>query len=77
MIITLRQNTEKNGMDIKVNREQRIMDTLLILIDGRILQGQSELENNTIYSERLDEKIDVKMTYEQAEIYNGDILYLD
>ncbi len=77
MIITLRQNTKKNGMDIKVNREQRIMDTLLILIDGGILQEQSDLENNTIYSERLDKKIDVKMTYEQAEIYNGDILYLD
>lgn len=77
MIITLRQNTKKNEMDIKVNREQRIMDTLLILIDGGILQEQSDLENNTIYSERLDKKIDVKMTYEQAEVYNGDILYLD
>lgn len=77
MIITLRQNTKKNEMDIKVNREQRIMDTLLILIDGGILQVQSNLENNSIYSERLDKKIDVKMTYEQAEIYNGDILYLD
>ena len=77
MIITLKQNTKKNEMDIKVNREQRIMDTLLILIDGGILQEQSDLENNTIYSERLDKKIDVKMTYEQAEVYNGDILYLD
>jgi len=77
MIITLKQNTKKNEMDIKVNREQRIMDTLLILIDGGILQEQSDLEKNTIYSERLDKKIDVKMTYEQAEVYNGDILYLD
>ena len=76
MIITLSQESKQFRVDLKVNREQKISDTLLILKDGGILPEQIEVSENRICSERLDEYIDVQMTYQQAGIYNGDILYI-
>lgn len=74
MIITLIWNDEKNEIDMKVNPEQRILDTLLVLADADVLNGTEE--NQSLYSKRLNEYIEVKMSYEQAGIYNGDILIL-
>ena len=74
MIITLRQEKSNFCRDIKVNREQKITDTLWILHSGGILLEAIDFKNNRIYSKRLGEYIDVNNTYEQANIFNGDIL---
>lgn len=75
MIITLSQENKQFKADIKVNREQKISDTLLILEDGGVLPGHRTREC-CIFSERLEEYIDIQLTYQQAGVYNGDILYI-
>lgn len=75
MIITLSQESKQFKADIKVNREQKISDTLLILEDGGVLPGNESAEC-CVFSERLDEHIDIQLTYQQAGVYNGDILYI-
>ncbi len=74
MIITLRQDKNNFCIDIKVNREQKIEDTLLIMHEGGILQETINLSKNRMYSNRLGKYIDINSTYEQANIFNGDIL---
>lgn len=76
MIITLCQRETGVRIDIKVNREQKITDTLVILLDGGILEEKGGLADNRIYSERKEKYIDAEQTYQQAGIYNGDILYV-
>ncbi len=62
--------------DIKVNREQKILETVIILIDGGILpRGINDREIH-IFSKRKGEYIDVNTSYVQADIFNGDILYI-
>ena len=74
MIITLHQEKNNFCRDIKVNREQKIVDTLLILHEGGILLDAIDFTSNRIHSKRLGEYIDMNNTYEQANIFNGDIL---
>lgn len=74
MIITLRQEKNNFCRDIKVNREQKVADTLLILYEGGILPEAIAFTNCRIISKRLGEYIEVTNTYEQENIFNGDIL---
>lgn len=74
MIITLQQEKNSFYKDIKVNREQKIEDTLLILYEGGILSEKIDFEDSCIYSQRLGKCVNISNTYEQAGIFNGDIL---
>lgn len=62
--------------DIKVNREQKILETVIILIDGGILPRGINDREIRIFSKRKGEYIDVNASYVQADIFNGDILYI-
>lgn len=76
MIFTLCWDEYQFTKDIKINPEQKIVDTLLILVDGGVLSGDLQIENIYIFSKRRNENIDVKLSYESANIQNGDILYI-
>lgn len=62
--------------DIKVNRKQRIEDTVTVLRKCGLLERQ-EFNFYTIFSKRKEIRINRHLTYEQAEIYTGDILYIE
>lgn len=76
MIYTLCFEEIELKLDIKVNREQRISETMMILHDGGILPLTFDFEKKRIFSKRKDEYIDAALSYEEAEIFNGDILYI-
>ena len=62
-------------IDLKVNRKQKIEDAISVLEDNGMLLIQ-ETDNYMIFSERKRVRINRHLTYEQAEIYSGDILYI-
>lgn len=72
MDITIQDNRAGICLDIRVNREQKIQDTLRILQEGELIPGRDTARQ--IYSHRLKRTIDLELTYAQAGIYNGDIL---
>ena len=76
MIYTLCWESKEFGTDIKVNREQKIEDTLQILWNGGILPAEFRSETHQIFSGRKEVYINTDLNYEEAEIYNGDILYI-
>ncbi len=73
MIYTLCIDASDFTRDIKVNEEQKIIDTIRILIDGNIIR---DYEKITIFSERKNMNINLEQTYKEAEILNGDILHI-
>ena len=62
--------------DIKVNREQKIIETILVLQDGRVLPSNIDIEKVRIFSGRKGEYIDKNANYVQEDIFQGDILYI-
>lgn len=76
MIFTLCWKDKKFNADIKVNREQKVSETLLILLDGGILPMDFKIEKMRLFSERKGEYINMNLSYEQGDIFNGDILYI-
>lgn len=76
MIFTLCWEDKEFSIDIKVNREQKVSETLLILADGGILPMDFEIEKMRLFSKRKGEYIDINLSYEQGDIFNGDILYI-
>lgn len=76
MIYTLCFEEIELKLDIKVNREQKISETIMILHDGGVLPAAVNFEKTQIFSKRKDEYIDAALSYEEAEIFNGDILYV-
>lgn len=76
MIHTLCCENKGLRLDIKVNRDQKILETMLILYDGGVLPVNVESEKLRIFSDRNEEWVDFSLSYRQAEIFNGDILYI-
>lgn len=76
MIYTLCCENKGLRLDIKVNRDQKILETMLILYDGGVLPVNVESEKLRIFSDRNEEWVDFGLSYRQAEIFNGDILYI-
>lgn len=76
MIYTLCCKSKGLRLDIKVNRDQKILETMLILYDGGVLPVNVENEKLRIFSDRNEEWVDFGLSYRQAEIFNGDILYI-
>lgn len=75
MDITIAVKNER--IDVKVNRRQKIEDTMYILGNGGIIELCSEEGGYTVRSERNGEQINPKMSFKKANIFNGDILYLE
>lgn len=76
MIYTLRWEEQEFIKDIKVNRAQKICDTILILQDGGVLPNEAGKEKIRIFSKRKGEYINTEQSYEQADIFQGDILFI-
>ncbi|MBD5474811.1 MAG: hypothetical protein HDR17_02330 [Lachnospiraceae bacterium] len=62
--------------DIRVNRKQKIFETIAILIDGGLLMHNLSNRGIRIFSIRKGEYIDLNESYEKEDIFNGDILYI-
>lgn len=62
--------------DFKVNRKQKIEDTITVISEGTLF-FEGKKEKYTIFSKRRGERINRHLTYEQAEIYAGDILFVE
>ncbi len=62
--------------DISVNREQKISETIAILIDGGALARKPDHQAVRVFSMRKGEYINFNESYENEEIFNGDILYI-
>ena len=76
MIYTLICKQINLETDIKVFEHQKIKDTLSILYNEKIIAINPD-NPIAIRSERKAEMINKEMTYEQAGIYNGDILCIE
>lgn len=76
MIVTLHLDETYWERDIKVNREQKIRETLWILVDAGVLPTDTLQKMKTVFSERQGICIDPEQTYQQAEVYQGDILHI-
>ena len=71
MIITFM--ISDHDIDLKVEKTQKIIDVIRVLVENMSIPGEI-LQLKFAYSKRKDEKINVYLTFEQAEIYNGDLL---
>ncbi len=76
MIYTLCWQENNFMRDIKVNRAQKIAETILVLQDGGILPCNLKVGEIRIFSKRKGEYINKNASYEQEEIFQGDILYI-
>lgn len=76
MIYTLCMEENDLVVDIKVNREQKIIDTFLVLQDGNVLPSDIDFEKVQIFSGRKGEYIDGYASYAHEDIFQGDILYI-
>lgn len=71
--ITLKTNTGIE-LNIRIDERQSIRDTLTVLKENGKLYPIDGVEK--IYSMRQKKYVNVLLTYEQAEIYNGDCFIL-
>lgn len=76
MIFTLCMEEDGFMKDIKVNREQKIVETILVLQDGKVLPPDIDIKKVRIFSGRKGEYIDKNANYVQEDIFQGDILYI-
>lgn len=76
MIFTLCLDDKAWKRDIKVNAEQKIGETILILIDGGALPYLQGIDNLKIFSDRAGKYLDLEKNYQQEQIYQGDILHI-
>lgn len=71
--LTWRINKDKN-IDLMVNDEQRISETMHILSERGILPEDIVENVRHVKSLRTKNQVNILMTYNEADIYSGDIL---
>lgn len=76
MIYTLCWEEGSFARDIKVNRAQKIVETIMVLKDGGILSSDLDIGKIGVFSKRKGKYINKNASYEQEEIFQGDILYI-
>lgn len=74
LALTLIVEEENHKFDIQVDEKQRILDTLAILEESGKIGVQ--MEDVKVYSERNQEYRSPLLSYEQAQLYNGDTLHI-
>lgn len=67
----------KQDMDLLVSEEQKIAETMKILADRGILEGEMADTVKYVKSMRTKNQVNVLLTYSEANIYSGDILELE
>ncbi|MFT3984217.1 MAG: hypothetical protein QM697_09920 [Lachnospiraceae bacterium] len=76
MILTFAIASENKELDLKINEKQIIRDTLSILQKTGYMPETLDINELKVGSARQKKPILCKKSYEEAEIYNGDILYI-
>lgn len=78
MLITLTIMILATGdkMNLMVSRDQKIADTLQVLYEKGILSIYNREEMQRVQSMRTGSWISTRLTYEEGNIYTGDILRL-
>lgn len=77
LILTIVMMNSGGVLDIMVKPEQRIKDILQVLSEnGQITYGTGS-ENLYIRSWRMGNLVNLYLTFKQAEIFSGDILYIE
>ena len=66
----------KQDMDLLVFEEQKIAETMKILIDRGFLEEEAEDNIQYVKSMRTNNQVNTLLTYREANIYSGDILEL-
>lgn len=66
----------KRDMDLLVFEEQRIVETMGILIDKGILEEEIADTVKYVKSMRTNNQVNILLTYSEANIFSGDILEL-
>lgn len=73
-MLTLTFEIGNQKIDIMVRPDQRMSEVLKVLKDNRIIFFQTE--KAVIYSMRKKEYVNQRLTFQQAEVFTGDILVL-
>ncbi|MBD5495764.1 MAG: hypothetical protein HDR12_15725 [Lachnospiraceae bacterium] len=63
-------------IDLLVFEEQKIAETMKILIDRGFLEEEAEDNIQYVKSMRTNNQVNTLLTYREANIYSGDILEL-
>lgn len=71
--ITLRSGNTTE-INIRIDERQSIRDTLIVLVENGKIYPINDLQK--VYSMRKKQYVNIGLTYEQAEIYNGDRLII-
>lgn len=71
--ITLRSGNTTE-INIRIDERQSIRDTLIVLVENGKIYPINDLQK--VYSMRKKQYVNIGLTYEQAEIYNGDQLVI-
>jgi len=74
LTLTIMNNENQIKKDIQVNEQQRIEDTLRVLEEAAIISNASR--EIKVKSVRRGTCLDIKASYEDEHINNGDILEL-
>ena len=61
-------------INIRIDERQSIRDTLMVLVENGKIYPINDLQK--VYSMRKKQYVNIGLTYEQAEIYNGDRLII-
>lgn len=76
IMLTISVDKPSIKRDIRINENQRIIDTFQILAEKGIIPDLGQLNDHIVKSERKQQYCNVRLTYEQLGIYDGDILHL-
>ncbi len=66
----------KKDLDLLVFEEQKIAETMDILIDKGILEEETADTVKYVKSMRTNNQVNILLTYSEANIFSGDILEL-
>lgn len=61
-------------MNIRIDERQKMIETLQVLIENGKIAPIGSIQK--VYSQRKQRYVNVRLTYEQAQIYNGDRLII-
>ena len=67
---------DQPDMDLLVSDEQKIAETMEILVEKGLLDMETADSATYMKSLRTNNQVNIFLTYQEAEIYSGDILVL-
>lgn len=77
MIISIREVASTKQYDVLVNPQQKITDTINVLIGKKLLKINSISEIRSVKSSRQNVLLHIDKTFQEEMIYYGDILRIE